>query len=177
MEHWKEHFELASSIVFFIATIIGYFAFKYRYDANVRDLYIENCKNLQKILKNFTGSNHVNIELIQEASNVLSESKLYLHSDIINLNEKVLNLLSEYYPISKRLSDNSFLDEETRLNKIHRQSKIELELDDLYKNSYKIYRKHIIQNPIERIKIRLQEFVSWLKSKVKRRIDAETSSR
>lgn len=149
---------------------------------NMRNLYVDNYKSFKKNLKTFLGSAQVDIELLQEANNVLSEAKLYLHSDIINLNEKVMNLLGEHYPIDKRLSDNSFEDEEIRLKRIDRRCEIEIELGNLYQNSYKVYRKHIIQYPKEKIKYLLEDLIdssfilSWLKSKIQRRIDPETSS-
>lgn len=151
MEYWKDFFELLSSIFFLIAAIIGMSAFKYKYDSNTRDLYIENSKKIREVLGYIISYGKINPEMYNQARIAFQEASLYLHSDIIAFTEKVLDLIIELEKYGSQLEDLKVGEKRSKI--VHLEAKVKEQLWNLNKEALNIYRKHIVQSPIGKLKI------------------------
>jgi hypothetical protein len=166
MEFWKSFFELISSIFFLSAAIIGASAFKYKYDANIRDLHIENCKKIREVLNYFTSNDKNNYELFEQAREASYEAELYLHSDIIAFTKKVLDLVNRFEMYTSSL--NVLKDEEKIAKTSNKKEDVKEQLLSLKKESLSLYRKHIVQYPKEKLKYWLEEKIQSLFRKNKK---------
>lgn len=150
IEFTKTIIELISSIFILIAAIIGKIAFKYKYDANVRDLYIENCKKIKEVLL-FASSGNITAEIITQIREVKNDAEIYLHKDIIDFVNQVFDSICNKKCYEDKLT--GILDEEKRVKIIELSSQESLQISNLLRKTAEVYRKHIVQSPIEKLKI------------------------
>ena len=156
MEYWKSIIEFITSLFFLAAAIIGAGAFKYKNDANIRDLYIENCKKIRKLIKDVCSNGNVSVDVLNQSYDACVEARLYLHPDISEFISKLRTYIVTISCNNLRLNKKD-IDSEEHTNLINESVNAQIQLSNLYESSIEIYRKHIVQNPTEWFKRQLDQ--------------------
>lgn len=120
-----------------------FFSFKYKFDENIRNLYIEHSKKVYSILKNLSSRFSLDLEHEKLLKEALIEAETYLHNDIVNYVEEIrqvsISLKLEDQNLSKTNDDKKFLTQTENV-------------EILFNKHSKIYRKFILTEVIKRKK-------------------------
>ncbi len=150
MELAKSVIDLISSI-FILGGIIwatykAVALFNYRYDSEIRKMYIDNCKSIREIIGRVMISGVVTTNDYEEVKEVFQNSVLFLHKDVVDFTFQVYNVIAtiEYNEID--LAD--AYDDNIRKEKAEKICNARNKLVDLNKKSLIIYRKHIVNDGI-----------------------------
>ena len=127
-----------------IRDLFKFLLFEYKHDKDVRNLYIEHAKKLDKIFSLHYAHTIMPDEMRQLLFEASKEATLYLHKDIVKLMEELQNLLFEL--------DNTYFSLEglpvcEKRNKIcDEQYDLKMKIHDIQKNYLIIYRKQILND-------------------------------
>ncbi len=87
---------LITSICFLIGVILAYFSFKYKLDAETRNLYVKNSEKILNVLKQICANGKASNESLSLLRDAKREAEIYLHKEVYeyidNLSNKVHNL-------------------------------------------------------------------------------------
>ncbi len=147
--------ELAKSIIDLISSIFilggiiwaAYKAvalFNYKYDAEIRNMYIQNCKNVRKIMGKVMTTGIVDESDCEEIKRNLQDAMLFLHEDVVNFTFQVYNVITSLKDNIITLEDT--FDASVKKEKAEKIYKARNRLVDLNKKSLSIYRKHIVKD-------------------------------
>ena len=163
MEKWKLFIELVTSICFLIGTIwAGIKAitlFKYRYDADVRGMYINSCYKIRQIMGEIISQGKASKNHLDNIKNLLQDALVFLHKDVAIFIKDVYNTTLDIIEYEYSLA--TFYQSEKDENEQQQKwTKAFEKMKELNKRSYIIYRKYILDN-----KLTLQEFENILNDK------------
>ena len=149
MELAKSIIELISSGLVLVGIIWGTWKakafFSYKYDAEIRSMYIKNCNNVREIMGRIISRGEAKESDIKAIRQPLQDAYLFLHQDIIKFLQKVYKVTVDMWENSLTLET---FNEPTQTQKqqIELHDKLMLEMKSLNKQSYKLYRKHIVND-------------------------------
>ena len=144
--------------------IWGCLFFKHKTDESIRNLYIENIKQLDKIFSKFFSLGKLDEETRRLIFEVCENASLYLHKDIVNYISKIKDLIFEHELLNCQLRDD--ISGEKRNKICDREYYIMLELFDLADKSIGLYRKQILYDGfIPQIEDKYKEFRKKLEKK------------
>ena len=148
MELAKSIIELISSICVLGGVIwMAYKAvalFHYKYDAEIRNMYIENCRNVRNIMGKVMTTGEIDEFDCEGIKINLQDAMLFLHEDVVKFVSQVYNIITS-------LKDNKISLEDTfegpdRKIRIEKREVARNTLVDLNRKSLLIYRKHIVKD-------------------------------
>ena len=127
-----------------IASWKGFAFFKYKIDADTRNLYINNANEVDKIMGIFYANGHVEWNHIFELNKSLRNASLYLHKDVVTFIEKLKKDLCDLTALNHQLETLDVGDVRSDIcDKIY---KLQLKIDKSVKNFYQIYRNQILDD-------------------------------
>jgi Na+/phosphate symporter len=136
---------ILSGFGIFIISILVYFQFKYKHDAEVRALYLKSYQAIWDIACELFQTGQSTNEMHNKITEAFTEAKVYLHEDIVNLIEDIrcklikLNCIQSQLEGLKTGTGRSQLCEEAR--------QIKLYIHEKTTNIQYLYRKHLIDDP------------------------------
>ena len=149
MELAKEIIELLTSICFLIGTIVaGYKAtmfFSYKHDTEIRKLYINNCKEVRKIMGKIIQTRKADLNDFYQLSSLFQDAVLFLHKDIVAFVREVLTTVNRFEATNMSLKD-IFENENNKQETIKQNNLAFDKLCELNKKSFEVYRKHILHD-------------------------------
>jgi hypothetical protein len=134
----------------FIISILVYFQFKYKHDAEVRALYIKNYQAIWDISCELFQTGRSTDAMHNKITEAFTEAKVYLHKDIVNFIEDIRCKLIKLNCIQSELVDLEVGTARSQLCEEARQIKIYI--NEKTKNVQYLYRKHLVHDPLKEIK-------------------------
>ena len=136
---------ILSSLTIIIGSLVVAYSFRYKFDSEVRNLYIKNCEKICEALDKVATTGEVSNEAYNQITLAFLDSQIYLHNDIIEFTEdirkKVINLQCKQMQLEN-------LDVGAERNqKCDEEAKLKVDLDNKRKEARKIYRKYIVNEP------------------------------
>lgn len=151
MSNWeiaKVILEFLSSLLVFLGIIIaswkGLAFFKYKIDADTRELYINNANEVNKILGYFYANGRVKWEQIFELNNAYRNASLYLHKDVVEFIETLRKYLCELTALQDELEPLPVGEERTKHCK--KILELKLKISEHSKSLYQVYRNQILDD-------------------------------
>ena len=149
MELAKSIIDLVSSGLILGGIIWGAFKakafFSYKYDTEIRNMYIGNCKQARDVMGKVITTREVTNDDFHNIQTLLQDALIFLHKDIANYLKKVCDSMIDlnYYKIDLK----SFYGTNTeRKEYLSKHTDAFNRLVDLNKQSFLIYRKHIVND-------------------------------
>lgn len=149
MEDFKNWIELISAVTVIIGTIIvsvkaiGFF--NYKYDSDIRNLYVENCKKIRAIMGKIISTGEVENRDVYSAQALLQDALIFLHEDVANYLKEVCDAIVILISYKVALVTHN-IPEEKRQEYIGKSTDTLDKISDLNKQSFLIYRKHIVKD-------------------------------
>ena len=151
MSNWeivKVILEFLSSLLVFIGIIIaswkGFAFFKYKIDADTRELYINNANEVSKILGHFYAKGRIEWEQIFELNNAYRNASLYLHKDVVEFIETLRSYLCKLIVLESKLENLPVGDERSKIcDDIYN---LQITIDKFSKSFYQVYRNQILDD-------------------------------
>ena len=149
MENFKNLIELISAGTVIVGTIViavkavGFF--NYKYDSDIRNLYIENCKKIRAIMGKIISAGEAENSDIYSAQVLLQDALIFLHKDVANYLKEVCDAIVVLTCYKVDLATHN-LPEDKRQEYIDKNEDALNKILDLNKQSFLIYRKHIVKD-------------------------------
>lgn len=145
-------------ITIIFGTLWAIFAFKYKYDANVRALYIENSRKMENLFAEFFQTGNVTPETQNIVFEAYREATLYLHKDIVKIISDIKECIIKMDVLKMRLEPT--IDDNERKRICDELYELDLKMSDYSAKLTKSYRKHILNDGInlEELKEKLKSF-------------------
>lgn len=148
MEMTKSIIDLLSSFCVLGGVLLAAYKaialFNYKYDAEIRNMYIENCRNVRNIMGKIMITGVIDESDCEEIKRNLQDAMLFLHEDVVKFVSQVYNVITSLKDNEITLEDT--YDEPVRKIKIERSEIARNTLVELNKKSLLVYRKHIVKD-------------------------------
>ena len=145
-------------ITIIIGALWAMFAFKYKYDANVRALYIENSRKMENLFAEFFQTGNVTPETQNIVFEAYREAALYLHKDIVKIISEIKECIIRMDVLKMQLKPN--VDDNERKRMCEELYELDLKMSDYSAKLTKSYRKHILNDGmnLEELKEKFESF-------------------
>jgi hypothetical protein len=145
--------KIASIIQSFAIALLSFFAFmqfRYKHDAEIRKMLIENYKKFEPISNDIIATGEASVEKFKDLWEIFDEAELCFHVELVNFIKEFRSKYGELYVNQKRLENPKT--EEERLKRIDNWETLLLQLIEDLKKMKKVYRKQILEEPWNDIK-------------------------
>lgn len=119
--------------------------FNYKYDSDIRNLYIENCKKIRSIMGKVISCREADNNDIYQIQTLLQDALIFLHKDIVNYLKNVCDAMISLNCYKIDLEAFYGTDAE-RKEYFSKHTDAFNRLVDLNKMSFLVYRKHIVKD-------------------------------
>lgn len=149
MELAKSIIELISSGLILVGIIWGSIKakafFSYKYDAETRNMYIESCKQIRNIMGIIINEREATDNDINQVQVLLQDALIFLHEDIANYLHDVCKAMIDLncYKIDLEAFYGT---ENERKEYMERHTQAYNKIISLNKQSFLVYRKHIVND-------------------------------
>lgn len=141
---------ILSSLTIIIGSIILASSFRYKFDSEIRNLYIKNCETVREALSKITANGTASNDDYLKINSALLDAEIYLHKSIVvflkELKEKIVIL-----QMNEKLLETLPPGEE-RNEKTQKVTDTLIYIGEKVKILKNIYRKYIISEPFEKTK-------------------------
>lgn len=119
--------------------------FNYKYDSDIRNLYIENCKKIRSIMGKVISTREADDNDIKLAQTLLQDALIFLHEDIVDYLKNVCNAIIDLncYKIDLEIFYGTEME---RKEYFSRNTNAFNRLVNFNKQSFLVYRKHIVKD-------------------------------
>ena len=147
VENIKTILETICCLGVILTAIFALPVFKYKMGAEERKLYLENANKVREVLGFVFQSGRIDDSNLAKLGVALQEASLYLNKDIVEFIDEIHKSLIRLFVIQLKLDKLEVGNERTKL--CNEMEKILNSMDNYSKESISIYRKHIVQEPID----------------------------
>lgn len=128
-----------ASLTVIIGSIWVAFSFKYKHNADVRNLYLKNFEKVWEVAREFYGPRRTTPNILNKITSAFVEAQIYLPKNIIDFIEDIRIKLVEVMTLEEELQE--------KFEYNNNANKIRDDINNKMKNVKNLYRKHIIDDP------------------------------
>lgn len=136
---------ILSSLTIIIGTIAVALTFRYKFDSEIRNLYIKNCEKICDALDELTRTGNVTNEMYNQILLAFLDAQIYLHKDIVDFTDDIRKKIIDLQ--TKQMESENLKVGEKRSQNYKESCDIKIYLDNKRKEARKFYRKHIVSEP------------------------------